>query len=201
LPPIAWDAGVIVVPATCPVEYVRGYLGPYRLLRADLAVVTMAAGPGLGTENGSHLIAHLQGSLGDARVVVTDFRPTPLADVAGRRAFFATTAPPAVAERQAEHLGTEHGAEIVGWSSRLGDRTGLAEDLDTAGEHEVLLTELKAAAVDVASTRAVARGAEVVFVDNRPLAVDGRDLEAAFVQVLDLAIARANGRTAGGPAR
>ena len=48
LPPIAWDAGVIVVPATCPVEYVRGYLGPYRLLRADLAVVTMAGGPALG---------------------------------------------------------------------------------------------------------------------------------------------------------
>jgi cyclic 2,3-diphosphoglycerate synthetase len=133
--------------------------------------------------------------------VVTDFRPTPLAEVAGRRAFFATTAPPAVAERQAEHLGTEHGAEIVGWSSRLGDRTGLAQDLDRAREHEVPLTELKAAAVDVASMRAVARGAEVVFVDNRPLAVDGRDLEATFVQVLDLAIARANGRTAGGPAR
>src|SRR4029079_570663 len=40
LPPVAWAAGVLVVPATCPVEYVRGYLGPYRLLRADLAVVT-----------------------------------------------------------------------------------------------------------------------------------------------------------------
>ncbi len=201
LPPIAWDAGVIVVPATCPVEYVRGYLGPYRLLRADLAVVTMAQGPALGTENGSHLIAHLQGSLGDARVVVTDFRPTPLADVAGRRAFFATTAPSAVAERQAEHLGDEHGVEIVGWSSRLGDRSGLAKDLDAAEEHEVLLTELKAAAVDVAGMRAVARGAEVVFVDNRPLSMDGRDLEAAFGQVLDLALARANDRTAGGSAR
>jgi cyclic 2,3-diphosphoglycerate synthetase len=186
LPPIAWDAGVIVVPAT---------------LRADLAVVTMADGPALGTENGSHLIAHLQGSLGDARVVVTDFRPTPLAAVAGRRAFFATTAPPAVAERQAKHLGTQHGAEIVGWSSGLGDRAGLARDLDAAGEHEVLLTELKAAAVDVASMRAVARGAEVVFVDNRPRSVDGRDLEAAFVQVLDLAIGRANDRTAGWAAR
>jgi cyclic 2,3-diphosphoglycerate synthetase len=77
----------------------------------------------------------------------------------------------------------------------------LAKDLDAAGEHEVLLTELKAAAVDVASMRAVARGAEVVFVDNRPRAMDGRDLEAAFVQVLDLAIARANDRTARGTGR
>ena len=49
--------------------------------------------------------------------------------------------------------------------------------------------------------RAVTRGAEVVFVDNRPLSMDGRDLEAAFGQVLDLAIARANDRTAGRSAR
>jgi cyclic 2,3-diphosphoglycerate synthetase len=201
LPPIAWDAGVIVVPATCPVEYVRGYLGPYRLLRADLAVVTMAGGPGLGTEHGSHLIAHLQGSLGDARVVVTDLRPTPLADVAGRRAFFATTAPPAVAARQVAHLESEHGAEIVGWSARLGDRAGLAEDLDGAGEHEVLLTELKAAAVDVAGVRAVDRGAEVVFVDNRPVPIDGADLDGRIEEVLDLTLGRASDRTAKGPGR
>lgn len=198
LPPVAWDAGVIVVPASCPVEYVRGYLGPYRLLRADLAVVTMAGGPDLGTENGSDLIAHLQGSLGDARVVVTDLRPTPLAVVAGRRAFFATTAPRVVAERQVAHLEGEHGVEIVGWSARLGDRAGLAEDLDAAEEHEVLLTELKAAAVDVAGVRTAARGADVVFVDNRPEAVDGADLDARIVEVIDLAIGRASERTAAG---
>jgi cyclic 2,3-diphosphoglycerate synthetase len=201
IPPVAWDAGVLVVPVTCPVEYLRGYLGPYRLLRADLAVVTMAGGPGLETENGSHLIAHLQGSLGDARVVVTDLLPTPLAGVAGRRAFFATTAPPAVAERQVSHLEGEHGAEIVGWSARLGDRAGLTEDLDGAEEHEVLLTELKAAAVDVAGVRAVARGAEVVFVDNRPEPVDGSDLDGLLTEILDLAGGRATERTASGGAR
>jgi cyclic 2,3-diphosphoglycerate synthase len=201
LPPVAWDAGVIVVPATCPVEYVRGYLGPYRLLRADLAVVTMADGPGLGTENGSHLIAHLQGSLGDARVVVTDFRPTPLADVAGRRAFFATTAPPVVADRQVAHLEGAHGVEIVGWSARLGDRAGLVEDLDRAEEHEVLLTELKAAAVDIAGVRAVARGVDVVFVDNRPEPVDGSDLEAKIGEAIDLTLGRASARTAEGSPR
>jgi cyclic 2,3-diphosphoglycerate synthase len=202
LPPVAWDAGVLVVPATCPVEYVRGYLGPYRLLRADLAVVTMAGAPDLGTENGSHLVAHLQGSLGDADVVVTDLRPTPLADVAGRRAFFATTAPPAIAARQVAHLEAEHGAEIVGWSARLGDRAGLAADLDGAEEHEVLLTELKAAAVDVASVRAVARDADVVFVDNRPVPVDGAaELDVPFQQLLDLAVGRATERTAEGPIR
>ena len=51
LPPVPWDAGVLVVPATCPPEYLSGYLGPYRLLRADLAVVTMSASPAPGSEN------------------------------------------------------------------------------------------------------------------------------------------------------
>jgi cyclic 2,3-diphosphoglycerate synthetase len=199
LPPIAWDAGILVVPASCPPEYVRGYLGPYRLLRADLAVVTMAGSPGLGSDNGAQLLAHLQRSLGDAWVVVTDFRPTPLADVAGRRAFFATTAPIGVAERQVDHLEATHGVEIVGWSARLADRAGLATDLENATDYEVLLTELKAAAVDVACAHAISRGLDVVFVDNRAVVVDGdADLNAVFSRVQDLAIARAGSRTARG---
>ena len=45
VPPVPWDAAVLVVPATAPAEYLRGYLGPYRLLRSDLVVVTMASDP------------------------------------------------------------------------------------------------------------------------------------------------------------
>src|SRR5207247_1343589 len=127
VPTVAWDAGVLVVPATCPVEYVAGYLGPYRLLRADLAVVTMARSPVHGSENLSHLTAHLRRALGDTRVLVTDFIPVPLADVRGREAFFATTAPSAVAVTQAAHLERAHGVRVVAWSARLADRAGLLE--------------------------------------------------------------------------
>jgi len=199
LPPVAWDAGLLVVPLSCPSEYLTGYLGPYRLLRADLAVVTMASSPVLGSENGSHLVAHLQRCLGDARVVVTDLLPTPLTHVAGRRAFVATTAPLGVAERQVAHLEQAHGVTVVGWSPHLADRARLTADLEAADDYEVLLTELKAAAVDVAAARALARDAEVVFLDNRAHVVEGRDLGAAIVELQDLAIARATDRTARGP--
>jgi len=198
IPTIAWDAGVLVVPATCPLEYVAGYLGPYRLLRADLAVVTMAASPVPGSENLSHLTAHLRRALGDARVLVTDFIPVPLADVRGRDAFFATTASSAVAARQVAHLEQAHGVRVVASSARLADRAGLAEDLEAAPRYDVLLTELKAAAVDIASRHAVARGAEVVFVDNRVMVVEGAtEPEGAFADVIELAVAR--GTTRGGP--
>ena len=51
------------------------------------------------------------------------------------------------------------------------------KDLEEAPAFDVLLTELKAAAVDVASERAIASGADVVAVANRVRAVEG-DLAA-----------------------
>ena len=66
----------------------------------------------------------------------------------------------------------------------------------------MLLTELKAAAVDVACVRAVARGADVVFVDNRPSSWTAtRTSTRRSRSVLDLAIARAGSRTAGRASR
>ncbi|GIU96289.1 MAG: 2,3-diphosphoglycerate synthetase [Actinomycetota bacterium] len=195
IPPVAWDAGILVVPATCPVEYVRGYLGPYRLLRSDLAVVTMAANPASGSRHLSDLTSYLRRSLGDDGVILTEFHPVPLADVRGKDAFFATTAPDDVAARQVERLQAEHGCRVVGWSARLADRSGLEADLARAEGFDVLLTELKAAAVDVAAERAIARGADVVFVDNRAEVIEGpAELGGVLEATLELAATRARGR-------
>ena len=195
VPPVPWDAGVLVVPSSAPPEYLGGYLGPFRLLLSDLAVFTMAGDPDRGSENLSALRSRLRRYLGDARHVVTDFSPVPLADVQGRRAFFATTAPGAIAERQVRHLEATHGCDVVGWSARLADRAGLRNDLDEADDYDVLLTELKAAAVDVACERASSRGAEVVFVDNRAETVEGDvDLEAALGSVVETALRRGGNR-------
>lgn len=187
VPPVPWDAGVLVVPASAPPEYVGGYLGPFRLLLSDLVVVTMANSPA-GLENLPALRSHVQRLRDDARLVVTEFEPQPLADVQGKDVFFATTAPEAVAARQASHLETAYGCRVVGWSARLADRVGLAHDMDGAEAYDVLLTELKAAAVDVACDRALDRGAEVVFVDNRAVVVEGDvDLPAALEATIELA--------------
>jgi cyclic 2,3-diphosphoglycerate synthetase len=191
IPPIPWDAGILVVPANAPPEYLGGYLGPFRLLLSDLVVVTMAIGPVAGHENLSALRSHVRRYLDDPRQIVTDFNPVPLEDVRGERVFFATTAPREVAARQVDHLEAIHGCTVVGWSSRLADRAGLAEDMEGAEGFDVLLSELKAAAVDIGVERALARGAEVVFVDNRATVVEGdTDLETALGDVLDLAIER-----------
>jgi cyclic 2,3-diphosphoglycerate synthetase len=195
VPPVPWDAGILAVPVSAPPEYLGGYLGPYRLLLSDLVVLTMTGSPITGPENLLALTSHVQRIRGDARVVVTDLQPVPLGDVRGKEAFFTTTAPQAVAAKQVASLEASFGCRVVGWSARLADRSGLMEDLEKAEAYEVLLTELKAAAVDVACERAMARGATVVFVDNRPLAVDaGTNLPELLAETMDLAVKRHEAR-------
>jgi cyclic 2,3-diphosphoglycerate synthetase len=194
IPPIPWDAGILVVPATVPSEYLSGYLGPYRLLRSDLVVATMAGDPS-GSDNLSELRSPVRRYLDDAAFIVTDFVPVPLEDIRGKEVFFTTTAPPAVVERLIRRLEADHGCRVVGWSARLADRAGLVEDLDAVQGYDVLLTELKAAAVDTAIARALDRGAEVVFVDNRAEAVEGSvDLDTALGGAIDTALGRAENR-------
>lgn len=188
VPPVPWDAGILVVPATAPPEYVGGYLGPYRLLLSDLVVLTMADSPHAGPENTSALRSHVQRLRGEARLIVTRFEPHPLGDVRGKDVFFTTTAPGGAATRQIASLEATHGCRVVGWSANLADRAGLTQDMQGARGYEVLLTELKAAAVDVACRTALERGAEVVFVDNRAVVVEGEtDIRTALRETIDLA--------------
>ena len=194
IPPVPWDAAVLVVPATAPPEYLGGYLGPYRLLRSDLVVVTMAGDPS-GSENLSALRSPVRRYLDDAAFILTDFVPVALEDIRGKEAFYATTAPLTVVERLIRRLEADHGCTVVGWSARLADRAGLVEDLDAVQGYDVLLTELKAAAVDTAVAKALDRGAEVVFVDNRAEAVEGSaDLDTALGGAIDIALGRAEDR-------
>jgi cyclic 2,3-diphosphoglycerate synthetase len=190
VPSVPWDAGILVVPASAPLEYVAGYLGPFRLLLSDLVVATMADSPA-GLENLPALRSHVRRLHGDARLIVTDFHPQPLGDVEGKDVFFTTTAPGPAAARQAGILERNHGCRVVGWSASLADRAELARELDGAGGYQVLLTELKAAAVDVACERALARGAQVVFVDNRAVVLEGEpDLGDAVRWTIELAVER-----------
>lgn len=195
VPTLPWDAGVLVAPAALPPEHLGGYLGPFRLLLTDLVIFTMSRGPDGGPRDLSDLISHVRRLRPDARIAVTDFRPVCLGEVKERKVYFTTTAPRAAIPSLIASLEQSSGCTVVGASGRLGDRAGLAEDLDAAPAFEVLATELKAAAIDVAAHRARARGADVVFVDNRPETLDGDgDVDALLLEAARLAVERGGGR-------
>jgi cyclic 2,3-diphosphoglycerate synthetase len=73
-------------------------------------------------------------------------------------------------------------------SSALARRAELEQDLDRAAAErcDVYLVEIKAAAIDTVAVRAERQGARVIFLRNRPVALDG-DLDAELLHLHDSA--------------
>ena len=140
-------------PATVDREELFGYLGPYRLARAD-AVLVIGDAPDI---------------LGRLAVpaAACDLAPWTTVPVAGRRvAVFATSTSPATAAGL-----RAQGAEEVAICGDLADRAALRAALAAPGA-DLFLTEIKAAGIDVVAEEADRRGIELGFLDNRPVGVD-----------------------------
>lgn len=189
IPPAHWDAGVLVVNASIYPEALCGYFGLYRLLLSDLVVLTMVEE----SIDRSHLSAVeecLQSAFNQPKVIHTVFRPHPLGDIAGKKIWLGTTAGEAATRLLALHLEQKFGAQVIATSTALADRERLGRDLAPAGEAkeaEVLVTELKAAAVDVVTRTGVERGIEVIYLDNRPEEVAGGRLEEELLALAEKA--------------
>jgi cyclic 2,3-diphosphoglycerate synthetase len=210
IPPVHADATVLVAPANLPGEYITGYFGPYRLLLSDLVVVTICEEPFASPARVSALSSRIRdtwaavrGERGEVEVVRTVFRPSPTRSVAGARVCVTTTAPEAAGESIRRHLEMEHRCEVVGISHSLSDRARLEADLDdmmTKGA-DILLCEIKAAAIDVATRRALDEGLEVVYMDNLPTSLEADDASAAIERAAGLAHRRFEAHARGVNAR
>jgi cyclic 2,3-diphosphoglycerate synthetase len=180
VPGVVAGAGIVCVQADGGADVVSGYLNPYRLMLADLAVVTMA-------EQGSaaaEMEAVIRSIAPQIDVVPVVFRPNPLSPVRGERVFVCCTASRAAGPVLRDHLERVHGCRVAGMTHRLADRTALAADLDAAPDYDVLLTEIKGPAIDIAARRALADGRRVAFIDNE---VVGDGVDEAFRRVIDKA--------------
>ncbi len=168
-PPIATDKRVVVVGGHQDPAVAAGYLNEYRLLVADLVVLSMAES-GTGWERVRDAVLSVVRP--GIEVVSTVLRPRPAVDVRGRSVAYFATAPPAMHAVLASHLTEEYGAEVVHVSGNLSDRAALAEELPGI-EADVFLVELKAAAIDVVAEHALSRGADVVLAANDVLPLSG----------------------------
>jgi cyclic 2,3-diphosphoglycerate synthetase len=165
LPPVAAGRTLLVTSATAEPEEVLGYLGPYRLLRSDAVLV-------VGDERNPALEAGIRELRPGIAVVPCTLAPRPSAPIGGRRVAVFTTAGAAAHGPLRARLEARYGAEVALVSGALADRPALRAALAQT-DAEVLVTELKAAAVDVVAEAAAARGAELVFLANEPVALDG----------------------------
>jgi len=168
LPPIATDRTVAVVGGHQDPAVAAGYLNAYRLLRADLVVLTMAeAWSGWGAVCDAVRGVVRQG----VEVVPARLRPRPLVDVVGRSVAYFSAAPPHAHERLRAELEAASGATVVHVSGNLADREALRAEL-TRIDADVFVVELKAAAIDVVAEAAHERAAEVVLAANDVVAID-----------------------------
>lgn len=186
LPPIAADRTVVVVAGHQDPAVAGGYLNAYRLLLADVAVVTMA-------EEGSRpewecVLRVVRDSVRPGTPVVgATLRPRPVEDVRGRSVAYFCTAPEPAHAPLARHLAEEHGAGVVHVSGNLANRAALREELPRV-DADVFLVELKAAAVDVVVEAALIRGAHVVLAANDVFSAPGeRDLDEVLREMAKFA--------------
>jgi cyclic 2,3-diphosphoglycerate synthase len=194
LPPVEADRTVCVTSAARAQTEALSYLGPYRLMRADLVVIV-----GAGRLDPAGL-REIEGSLGKwspgAMIVGCELEPEPATAVRrdGRVALFTT----ASGEHEAalrERL-SAGGVDVRVFSSALARRRELERDLDRALRErcDLFLTEIKAAAIEVVAEAAERHGVELVFLRNRPVSLPGEpDLDRELASLFE--DARTAGRT------
>lgn len=184
IPPAHTDAHVLVMPIDIDLEFLTGYLGPYRVRTASTVVVIDS---GSGDEDRFESLKVVLSQLNqDLTIVSANYEMEPSLPVGGRRVLAVTTAPESAARQLVADLG-RHGASAVEVVHSLSDRTRLREDLDAAREADVLLVEVKAAAVDLVLPWAANRGVEVGLIHNRVIVAGGTD---RLVATIDDVLAR-----------
>jgi cyclic 2,3-diphosphoglycerate synthetase len=165
VPPVEVDRTVCIVGER---GGALGELGPYRLLRADLALVM---------QRDTDLLREV-GEICPGRTVPCELVPEPAEELpdGARVAFFTTGAKDC------------DGVEPVVGSTALARRSALEGDLERAAAErcDVYLVELKAAAIDTVALHAERDGARVVFLRNRPVAPDA-DLDSLLLELHDRA--------------
>lgn len=185
IPPIKTQVRIVVADANQRPDYITGFLGAYRLLISDLIIFTNCE------ENAAH-IDKLEKAVkkvkSDIITVKSIFRPKPLGDINGKKVFLATTALNVANQKIVSYLENQFKAQVIGVSNNLANRRLLREDLVKAKQAEVILTELKAAAVDVVTEVGLSLGKQVIYYDNEPKPVSGQDLEQLVINLAHKAV-------------
>lgn len=196
IPPIKTDKQIVLVGANQPLETITSYFGPYRVKLADLVIITMCDSEICSKSKLNVIINEIKSINPKAEVIPTIFRPAPVESIEGRNILFATTAPESVQPLMKEYLEENYGCNVVAISSHLSNRPKLKEDIkENIDKVDVMLTELKAAAVDVATKEALEHGLEVVYCDNIPIPIsDDYDLDKAIMDVVYDAVDTFNAR-------
>jgi len=191
IPPIKTNKKIALIGANQPLENLTTYFGPYRVGLGDLVILTMCEEPMCSSKKREKIEEFVSEINPNATVISTVFRPKPLNDISNKKVLFATTAPEEVKDKLVEYLEDNYNCEVIGTTSHLSNRPLLRQDMEKyLSQADIMLTELKAAAVDVATKDAMAAGLDVVYCDNIPIAINDSypSLSESIIKLVDSAI-------------
>ena len=166
IPPVMGDATLIIV-GSRPISNVKDYLNPYRIKLSELAIITNCEIP-IATDSDIKVLIDIIKEINPMiKVCCTIFRPKVLGDIRGKNVFYAATMSVEMMNTVVKFLEQQYKCNVVGTTVHLADRAKLRDDLKELAYADVLLTELKAAAIDVAAKTALEMmGKPTIFCDN-----------------------------------
>jgi len=163
-----------------------GYLGIYRIILADIIILTMCEEPLADKKKIKDMESRIKRYNSHAVILRTVFRPKPLSNIKGRKVFLAMTANPDIKDNIIKYMEAEYGCKIAGISFNLSRRDELRKDLSDCSGFDTILTELKAAAVDVLTEYASENRIEVSYIDNIPIITSrGKNLKKELMGLIE----------------
>ena len=185
IPGVDVDATICVIGAFQDWDSLIGYLGIYRIMLADMIILTMCEEPLADMDRIEILEARIKKYNPSADIIRTVFRPEPLSDIKGKKIFLGMTADPKIEYEIINHLESKYGCQIAMVSFNLSKRSALRKDLAGSPDFDMILTELKAAAVDVLTEYASINKKGIAYIDNIPVIIGKkRDFKEKLIKLI-----------------
>lgn len=184
VPAVITDRQVCVIGANQNWESIVGYLGLYRILTSDVVFLTMCEEPFADLPKIDFLVQQIRKAKPALKIIKSVFRPEPLHSIKDKKVFLVLTASSLIEEKISRYLEKEYGCKVVKASFNLANRQKLKAELEGFDDYDVLLTELKAASVDMVTEHAYRAGREINYMNNIPVIIEGAGELKDFIEDL-----------------
>ncbi|MCJ7666372.1 MAG: 2,3-diphosphoglycerate synthetase, partial [Actinobacteria bacterium] len=125
IPQVNTDITVCVIGAFQEWDSLIGYLGIYRIILADIIILTMCEEPLADDRKIEYLESRIKKFNPGAVVIRTVFRPRPLSEIRGKKVFIGMTAMDSIKKNIKAYLENEFGCSVVKASFNLSRRDEL----------------------------------------------------------------------------
>lgn len=186
-PPIRTDKNILIINAGIEPEHSVDFFGEYRVLMADLIILTMCEPPMAKEEKVKALTEKIRTMKRNVPIAHTVFRPVVKGQVEGKNVILAVTEGTGLDEQKG-YIEKRYNCKVSHATASLSDRSALTQELKRELQKtDGLITEIKAASIDIAAKMAKEKGKEIFFLHHTPQLTGGTtdNLEEEIISLFD----------------